>query len=308
MYRKDAAGKPLFSPKYTDPAEAKQAILLVVRRSPQQFGYQRSRWRMDMLAETCPWLRVSQPASLSSLLKRLGISYKRGRDYVHSPDRNYMNKLSAIELARLRAFYNPDDFTLIYIDELSYYRQPTVAQAYERRGKLQPLAQRSHRSNTCFRIIGGLNCVTGQVTFRQRSHITRTVISDFWGQLRQDYPKAKTIYAVVDNWPVHYHPDTLASLKPQNFPFPPRVPDNWPKKSSKKVKLTNLPIELLPLPTYASWLNPIEKLWRWLKQDVIHLHRHSDNWPQLKTEVATFLEQFSDGSDELLRYVGLLPI
>ncbi|MBE2197018.1 MAG: transposase, partial [Anaerolinea sp.] len=26
------------------------------------------------------------------------------------------------------------------------------------------------------------------------------------------------------------------------------------------------------LPTYASWLNPIEKLWRWLRADVLYNH------------------------------------
>jgi hypothetical protein len=26
------------------------------------------------------------------------------------------------------------------------------------------------------------------------------------------------------------------------------------------------------LPTYAPWLNPIEKLWRWLRQDVLKMH------------------------------------
>ncbi|MCB8937396.1 MAG: transposase [Ardenticatenaceae bacterium] len=69
-----------------------------------------------------------------------------------------------------------------------------------------------------------------------------------------------------------------------------------------------MPVQLLPLPTYASWLNPIEKLWRWLKQEVLHLHRFSDDWPELREVVASFLDQFATGSDALLRYVGLLPI
>ncbi|HID52643.1 MAG TPA: hypothetical protein EYP41_11485 [Anaerolineae bacterium] len=67
-------------------------------------------------------------------------------------------------------------------------------------------------------------------------------------------------------------------------------------------------IQLLCLPTYASWLNPIEKLWRWLKQDILHLHRLSDAWPELRQRVDQFLANFSHGSTELLRYVGLLPI
>jgi transposase len=67
-----------------------------------------------------------------------------------------------------------------------------------------------------------------------------------------------------------------------------------------------LPIQLVFLPTYASWLNPIEKLWRWLRQEVLHLHRLSDDWPALKQAVWDFVAQFALGSLDLLRYVGLL--
>jgi len=54
-------------------------------------------------------------------------------------------------------------------------------------------------------------------------------------------------------------------------------------------------------------LNPVEKLWRWLKQNVLHLHRLSGDWPALRQHVADALDQFKDGSPYLLRYVGLLP-
>ena len=59
------------------------------------------------------------------------------------------------------------------------------------------------------------------------------------------------------------------------------------------------------LPTYAPWLNPIEKLWRWLRQDVLKLHRWVADWPQVKQRVRDFLAQFAQGSQELLDYVGL---
>jgi transposase len=60
------------------------------------------------------------------------------------------------------------------------------------------------------------------------------------------------------------------------------------------------------LPTYASWLNPIEKLWRWLKQDVLHLHRLAHDLMKLRQRVLDFLDQFTSGSQPLLHYVGLL--
>lgn len=63
------------------------------------------------------------------------------------------------------------------------------------------------------------------------------------------------------------------------------------------------------LPTYAPWLNPIEKLWRWLCQEVLHLHRLADRRDQLQRTVDGFLGQFAEphtaACQALLRYVGL---
>lgn len=308
MSKAAGAESQLFPPQYEEAEEAKTAILLVIRRAPHQFGYSRSRWNLDMIAETCPWLTTSTAAGLSQLLKRLKISYKRGRDYVHSPDQEYDEKLSLIELMRLRAFYDPERYTFLYLDELTYYRQPSLAQAYEATGKIQPLARRSHHSNTHFRVLGAINALTGQLSYRQRSRTGISCLSEFWYDIHNDYPQAETIYVVVDNWPVHFHPDVLAPLQEQNFPFPPTLPANWPTEPSQKTAKDELPIQLLCLPTYASWLNPIEKLWRWLKQDILHLHRLSDTWSELRQRVDEFLAVFSHGSSELLKYVGLLPI
>jgi hypothetical protein len=270
-------------------------------------GYTQSRWCLAMIAEACDWLNVSSASSLWCLLKRLGIHYKRGREYIHSPDRHYLDKLSLIELAKLRAYLAPDQYACLYLDELSYYRQPEVASGYEAKGGAQPLARRSHRSNTRFRVIAALNAITGQVTYLQRNQITRATIGRFWRLLRISYPSVDFIDVVVDNWPVHFHADALGPLQPQFFPYPPYVPPHWPKEPSPKVKRDNLPIRLFCLPTYASWLNPIEKLWRYLRQDVLHMHPFSDDWPSLKLAVSSFLDQFQSGSRPLLRYVGLLP-
>jgi len=60
------------------------------------------------------------------------------------------------------------------------------------------------------------------------------------------------------------------------------------------------------LPTYAPWLNPIKKSWRWLRDNVLALHRLADDWDAPLARVAAFLDQFADESDALLHYVGLL--
>ncbi|NDJ23711.1 IS630 family transposase [Nostoc sp. B(2019)] len=282
-------------------------MLKVVRRDPHVLGYAQSRWTLKAMLNCFQWLRLKTLGGMSSLLKRLGISYKRGRDYVHSPDRFYEQKLSDMALALLRAWYDPQHYVFLYLDELSYYRQPSLACDWEAQGTSQALARRSHKSNTCGRIIGALNAITGQLTYEQRSHIDVTGLSKFYQQVRADYPHAVQIYIAQDNWPVHFHPNVLAQLQSPDLPYHPKLPPNWPTSPSPNLESAKLPIRFLCLPTYASWLNPIEKLWRWLKQQLLHLHRFSDDWPQLKHQVAVFLNQFRHGSLDLLRYVGLLP-
>lgn len=136
---------------------------------------------------------------------------------------------------------------------------------------------------------------------------------EFYQRLRAAYPQAECIYVVQDNWPVHVHPDLLVALQPQTTQWLRATPPNWPLTPSaaavRKWGHLHLPIQAVPLPTYASWLNPIEKLWRWLKQEVLHLHRLADDLPELRTAIDRFLDRFLDrfasGSDQLLRYVGL---
>jgi transposase len=77
---------PLFSPRYADQETATEALLHVVRRDPRQCGLQRSRWQLAELVDFCKWLNLETESGMKQLLERCGISYKRGREHVHSPD------------------------------------------------------------------------------------------------------------------------------------------------------------------------------------------------------------------------------
>lgn len=91
---------------------------------------------------------------------------------------------------------------------------------------------------------------------RRRLNSIINRLSAFYADLHADYPTAKTLYVAQDNWPVHLHPDVLARLAPQTWPYPFNVPANWSTQPSKKAVQDELPIQILCLPTYASWCNP----------------------------------------------------
>lgn len=242
---------------------------------------------------------------MCQLLHRLKVSRKRARHHVHSPDRPYVDKLHSIRLNLEPIRLELERSVFLFGDEFSLYRHPSLASAYERMGKRQPFAQLGWSRNAIWRIGATLNAWSGQVTYLTGSCLTVAKLIQFYQKLVQTYPQALQIALAEDNWPVHFHPDLLAALQPQDFPFGVHTPGNWPQTPSPQAKHLNLPIRILCLPTYASWTNPIEKLWRYLKQELLHLHRFGDDWLGLKQAVVKFLDELAAGSQDLLTYVGL---
>ena len=257
----------------------------------------------------CDWLRLRTAGGLSRLLDRLGLSWQRARAYVHSPDPDYDAKRASI--AALVAQGQAGGTVTLFLDELTYYRQPSLAAAWEARGASQPLARRSHHSDTPTRVVGTLDVRDGRVVYYQGRRVGPHELVAFYQQLHAAYPTAARLWVVQDNWPWHFHPDVRVALEPQEQPWPWYRPARWASTPSPAAQRRwghlQLPIQLIPLPTYASWLNPIEKLWRQLKQEVLHLHRLADRLDELRTQVITFLDQFADGSPTLLHYCGLSP-
>jgi len=245
------------------------------------------------------------------LLKRCKISYQRARSYVHSPDPEYAIKLAGVQAVRMLARLAPSQVVVLYLDEVTIERQPSLAQAYaEQGGHEQPRADLGHASNTLTRLVATLEHSSGRVVYRRASKITLEVLVRFFQDLRAAYPSVERIYVVMDNWPIHIHPDVLVALEPQQSRHFRPLPPSWPSKPSakalKRYGQLQLPIQLIPLPTYASWCNPIEKLWRWLKVDYLKMHRLADDWKELRRLVERFLDQFAQGGRQLLHYVGLL--
>jgi transposase len=277
-------------------------------RAPEQFDQPGNRWKLDSVRTACQWLQPLTISGVWRILDRLRIRLKRGRNHVHSPDPHYCEKLTDIVGALEEAINSRGRVVIVFADEFGFYRQPSLARNYFRVGRrYQPLARRSHGPDRVWRVVGGLNALSGKTTSLMTSKVSLFQMVKFFQALREAYPRATVIYLVVDNWPIHYHPDVLQALAPQETRWELKVPASWPTRPSPKAKRLNLPIQLLPLPTYASWCNPIEKLWRWLKQEILHLHPYADDWQALKQVIKEFLDRFGKGSKELLRYVGLTP-
>lgn len=256
-----------------------------MHRSPQQDGADPSRWKLKLLQTLCPVFRGFR--SLSGIWRRLkkwDLARKRGRQKLHSPDPEYEPKAQAVNQAYQQAQEQPAEHVLLYGDEKTVYRWPPPGQVYEAAGSggiHQPTAPKGTRSNTKHRWAGLLDAVRGRVLTRDASKAGKDLLIALLGDARQAYP-TQQISLAWDNWPVHKHPEIAEAAE-------------------------RLGIRLLYLPTYAPWTNPIEKLWGWLQDEILSMHRHADEFAVLLQRCRDFFARLAQTPLDLLRYVGLAP-
>jgi DDE superfamily endonuclease len=237
-----------------------------------------SRWTLRTIRVSVEWLTEYTLRGVWRVLHAYGLGMHTACARLFRPDPAYPSKVRRLHRCLRDAARHPDTVVALFLDEFGYQRWPEGAPTW---GLEAAVAQRAGNKQQ-WRTIGALNAITGQVHYLDGYIVGRQQVSAFYAQLDCAYPAVARLYVIQDNWNIHAHPDVLSPLERY-----PRIKPVW-------------------LPTYAPWLNPIEKLWRWLRQDVLKMHRWVEDWPQVKHRVHDFLDQFTHGSPALLRYVGLV--
>lgn len=258
-------------------AEARQELAATASGPPP------SRWSLRAIRATFPWLHGYTLSGVWRVLRRAKLKLRNGRLRPYSPDPEYAPNVERVLQCLREAVRQPAEVVVVFLDEMGYHRWPDAARAWTPEAPApRPGTQPAGPNNQQWRIIGALNALTGRLDYVEGYIVGRAKVIAFYRQLVAAYPDAERIYVVQANWSIHAHPDVLEAV-------------------------AELPaIELVWLPTYAPWLNPIEKAWRWLRQDLLKLHRLAHDWPAVRQRVNALLDQFADGSQALLHYVGLL--
>ena len=301
-------------------------------RSPRSLGLERSRWTLGMLRKRLGEKAPETDSGTWHMLDRLGISHTQGQGYTLSPDEHFEAKRAFIDGVRTRAGTDTgteeansseesgngpteeslaeEDLTdrLFYLDELTCELHPTIDSDWSPAGE-QPTAERGTCGQKEGRLLGAMDAETGRLFYRQAPSVGREKLTDLYQEMVEFY-QGERLWVVQDNTPFHFHTDVLQGLEAQVWPrahpaFEYARPPQWPDPTDAMEADGELPLQIVPLPTYASWLNPIERLWRWLKQEVLHLHPYAGNWGKLKRGVRSFLERFAKRSEALLEYTGV---
>ncbi|QJR80102.1 IS630 family transposase [Alteromonas pelagimontana] len=259
---KDAEqGKPAYLPG----AVIVKLLHFLIPCSPQDLGYQRSRWSTELLSNVMfkhAGIQVHS-STLRRWMPELGIVWRRAAPTLRIRDPHKEEKLAAIKAALDKC---DADNPVFYEDEVDIHLNPKIGADWGFKGKqrLVPTPGRNEK----YYLAGALHAGTGAVKYVGSHSKCSELFIKLMVYLRKTYRKAKTITLIVDNYIIHKSRKTQAWLK-QNPKF-----------------------TLLFQPVYSPWVNKIEKLWHALHETVTRNHRCSQMW-ELLQQVRRFMETAS---------------
>ncbi|MBA3433244.1 MAG: IS630 family transposase [Actinobacteria bacterium] len=209
-----------------------QRIVAIAGARPDTLGVPFTRWSLAKLSEYLGGQGISvSPAQLARLLARAGLSFQRSRSWKASPDPEYEAKA-----ARVLALYRqrPPGGVVISFDEMGPVGlRPQPGRGWARRGRPERQRATYTRRHGIRYLVGALDVHADYLRARLRPGRNGVSTLAFMRQIRLAYPPSTRIYWIQDNLSCHWTPAIRA----------------WAEHSN---------VELVPTPTYASYLNRIE--------------------------------------------------
>lgn len=209
-----------------------QRIVAVAGARPDTLGVPYTRWSLSKLSRYLRGQGIEvSPAQLGRILARNGISLQRTRSWKQSPDPDYEAKAG-----RVLALYReqPANGVVISFDEKGPESLcPRHGRGWARRGRPERHRATYNRRQGIRYLVGALDVHADYLRIRPRPRRNGNSTLTFMKQIRLAYPRRIRIYWIQDGLSSHWTPAIRAWAEGNN-------------------------VELVPTPTYASYLNRIE--------------------------------------------------
>ena len=209
-----------------------QRIVAVAGARPDTLGVPFTRWSLRKLSAYLRGQGIEvSPAHLARILSRTGLSFQRTRSWKASPDPDYEAKTARIlELCE----QPPSDGVVVSFDQMGPVSlRPTAGAGWAPRGRPERQRADYNRRHGTRYIFGAFDVHADRLRVRLRPKRRGQDMLAFMAQIRHCYPTRQRIYWIQDNLSANWVPDI-------------------------RTFAANNRIELVPTPTYASYLNPVE--------------------------------------------------
>lgn len=272
---KKSPGRP---PKLT-PAQ-KAELAQVVEAGPEAAGFPGACWRTPMLQEWI-WDRfrvLYNVHYLSELLRNLGFSFQKARFVSDHLDEVARHRWQTVTFPALVAQAKESKAWLLFGDEASFPQWGTLSYTWSRKGQ-QPTVKTSGKRKG-YKVLGLIEYFTGR--FWYQGHDGKLNSESYQAFLQQVLDSTDRPVIVIQDG-ARYH----TSKAMQAF------------FATHADRLT-----IAQLPSYSPDYNPIEKLWKRIKEKETHLH-YFPTFEALTEKVQQALFNFQNAEEEVLSVCGL---
>ena len=203
---------------------------------------------------------------MTSLLHQLGFSYKKPKG-VPGKAKTEEQKAFIRKYKRLKK----KEGLIYFADSTHPMLNPVLSSGWIRRGKEFEVKTNSGRERV--NINGAIEIKSLNVVSRSCKRVNGGSMCDLLRAIRLKHPKAKKIHLILDNAPYN---------------------------KSKQVKelAWDLRIKIVYLPAYSPNLNPIERLWKYMKKEVM-ANRYYPDLETFQKELMLFLRGIRKHKGEL---------
>jgi hypothetical protein len=143
---------------------AARALIEILHHKPKAYGINRSNWTQASLAVAFGKVYGRQPAkgTVGRLLRDAGLSWKKSRKVLTSPDPRYREKVELL-LQTLQSLKTDED--LFFIDELGPVQVKRHGGRCYAPKALTPTHPQSQRSKGSITLYGALSAIRNQITW-----------------------------------------------------------------------------------------------------------------------------------------------
>jgi transposase len=271
--------KPTGRPPKLTPTQ-KAALAALIEEGPVKAGFSGACWRSPMIQQLI-YARFGVLYNvfyIAQLLKNLGFSYQKAAFVSDHLDESKRHEWRTSTWPQILRKAHTQNALLLFGDEASFPQWGTLTYTWARRGQ-QPMVKTSGKRKG-YKVFGLIDYFTGCFFYQgQEGRLNSAAYIAFLTQVLER--TTQPIFLIQDGARYHTSAETKAFFTQQT----PRL-------------------QVFQLPTYSPDYNPIEKLWKKIKQHETHLH-YFPTFEALTEKVEQALLTFANIPEAILTLCSL---
>ena len=258
----------------------RRQLAKMIEDGPEKAGYVGNCWRSPMI-QTLIFEQFEVFYSvhyISALLKNMGFSYQKAKFVSDHLNEEKREQWLAITWPEILALAKKNNAYLLFGDEASFPQWGTLSYTWARRGQQPTIKTAGKRKG--YKVFGLIDYFTGRFFYKCQE--ARLTSATYMAYLEEVLAKTRKHIIIIQDG-ARYH--TSKAMK------------KFFAKHKKRMTV-------FELPSYSPDYNPIEMLWKKVKQKGTHLH-YFPTFESLKDKVHESLALFEEASKEVLSLFGL---